>query len=74
VSFESKKKWIVGNIPVRKGPITEREKKNLKRSAVEMVVDNSQLTSDEMEANISTVGDPKSMANIREIVVSSIGE
>jgi thiol-disulfide isomerase/thioredoxin len=58
----------------RKGPVTEREKKNLKRSAVEMVADNSHLISDEMEATILTVGDPKSMANIREIVASSIGE
>ena len=74
VSFESKKKWKVGNIQVRKGPVTEREKKNLKRSAVEMVADNSHLIIDEMEATISTVGDPKSMANITEIVVSSIGE
>jgi hypothetical protein len=39
-----------------------------------MVADNSQFTSDEMEATISTVGDPQSTANIREIVVSSIGE
>ena len=50
------------------------EKKNFKRSAVEMVADNSQLTSDEMEATISTVGDPKSMANNRKIAFSSIGE
>ena len=54
--------------------MTERVKNNLKRSAVEMVADKSQLTSDEMEATISTVGDPQSTANIREIVVSSIGE
>ena len=54
--------------------MTERVKNNLKRSAVEMVADKSQLTSDEMEATISTVGDPQSTAIIREIVVSSIGE
>ena len=73
MSFELKKKWIVGNIPVREGPITERVKNSLKRSAVEMVADNSQLPSEEMEVTISTVGDPQSTANIRKIV-SSIGE
>ena len=77
VSFESKKKWIVGNIPVsrvRKGPITENDKKRLKRSAVEVVADKSQLASADMEVTISPVGDLESLATIEEIVVTSIGE
>ena len=74
VSFESKKKWIVGSIAVEKGPITDVRYSNLKWSAVNIVADQTQLPRNEMKAAISTVGDPQSMADIEEVVVTSTGE
>ena len=63
-----------GTSQFRKVSITEIRKSNLKRSAFDIVADKTKLPRNEMEATISTAGDPRSMADIEEVVVTSTGE
>ena len=57
-----------------RNPITDVRYSNLKRAVVNIVANKTQLPRNEMKATISNVGDPQSIADIEEVVVTSTGE
>lgn len=71
MNYKATRKRAVGSIPVAYGPISEVSKRNLKRSAISIMVEKSKLTHKELEATISTDDDPQSMADTEEAVVTS---
>ena len=74
VNYEATRKSTIGSIPVANVSVLDVWKRNLKRSAIEIMVDKTKCPREEMEATISTAGDPQSMADIGEVVVTLTGQ
>ena len=72
--YKATRLWPAGRIPVANGPISEVSERNLKLSAIDIMVNKSKLTRQVFEATISTGGNPRCVADIEEVVVTSTGQ
>ena len=74
MNYKAIEKWEVGSIPVANVSISDVRKRNLKTSAIEIIVDKTKLPREEIKGTISTFDDPQSVADIKEVVVTLTGQ
>ena len=74
VNYKTTRSWTVGHINVPNGPVSEISEQKLKTDAIDIAAKKSKLVHQVLEATISTGGDSRRMADIKEVLVTSTGQ
>ena len=74
VNYKTTRSWTVGHIYVPNGPVSEISEQKLKTDAIDIAAKKSKLVHQVLEATISTGGDSRRMADIKEVLVTSTGQ
>ena len=74
VNYKTTRSWTVGHINVPNGPVSKISEQKLKTDAIDIAAKKSKLVHQVLEATISTGGDSRCMADIKEVFVTSSGQ